>query len=213
MDVKCAFLKGDLEEEVYIEQPDGFSLTNDQYMVCRLRRALYGLKKAPRAWYAILEKYLLKLGYTKSNVDNNLYFKVTNQDILFIEAFVDDIIFRGEDGLYKDFANKMHEEFEMSMIGEIKFFLGLQISQTDKGIFIGQTKYLKELLKKFGMENSKLVSTPMTTTDKLTLKDHSAPVNPTRYKSMIGGLLYLTQTRPDIMNAVCIVLRFQSNPR
>lgn len=107
MDVKCAFLNGDLEEEVYIEQPDGFSLTNDKDMVCRLRKALYGLKQAPRAWYARLDKYILKLGYTKGNANNNLYFKVTNEDILVIEVFVDDIIFGVEDGLCKDFSNKM----------------------------------------------------------------------------------------------------------
>lgn len=101
----------------------------------------------------------------------------------------------------------------MSMIGEIKFFLGLQISHTDKGILIFQTKYLKKILKKFGMENSKLVSTPMTANDKLSLKDDSTHVNLTRYKSMIRGKLYLKQTRPDIMNAVCIISRFQSNPR
>lgn len=96
---------------------------------------------------------------------------------------------------------------------EMKFFLGLLITQTNKGIFICQTKYAKELLKKFGMRDSKPISTPMVTSEKLTRKDVFAPINPTRYKFMIGGLLYLTQTRPDIMNVVCIVSRFQSDPR
>lgn len=107
MDVKCAFLNGDLEEEVYIEKPNVFSLTDNKDMVCRLRKALYGLKQAPRAWYARLVKYILKLGYTKGNAENNLYYKVTNDDILVIEVFVDDIIFGGEDELCKDFSNKM----------------------------------------------------------------------------------------------------------
>lgn len=213
MDVKCAFLNGDLEEEVYIEQRDGFSLTKNKDMVCRLRKALYGLKQAPRAQYARLDKYLLKIGFSKGNVDSNLSYKVTNDEILVIEVFVDDIIFGGEDSLCKNFSIEMQKEFEVSNIGEVKFFLGFQISQTDKGILLSQSKHLKELLKKFGMENSKLVSIHMTTNDKLSLRDESTLVNPTRYKSMIGGLLYLTQTRPDIMNAVCIVSRFQSNPR
>lgn len=107
----------------------------------------------------------------------------------------------------------MNNEFEMSVIGEMKFFLGLQITQNDKGIFIYQAKYTRELLKKFVMENSKQVGTPMVISEKLTKKYVSTLVNPTRYKSMIGSFLYLTQTRLDIMSIVCIVSRYQSDPR
>lgn len=213
MDVKCAFLNGNLEEEVYIEQPNGFSLTDDKDMVCKLDKALYGLKQAPRAWYTRLDKYLLKLGYTRGNVDSNLYYKITSNDILIIEVFVDDVVFGGEDKLCMEFSDNMKNEFEISMNGEIKFFLRLQINQIDKGIFISQTKYLKELLKKFGLEDSKPVSTLMVTLEKLSIKDTSALVNITRYKSMFGSLLYLTQTRPNIMNVVSIVSRYQSNPK
>lgn len=109
MDVKCAFLNGDLDQEVYIEQLDGFSLSNDIDMVCRLRKALYGLKRAPRAWYARLDKYLLKLGFTKGIVDNNFYYKITNDDMLIIEVFVDDIIFGGEDKLCIKFSKNMEK--------------------------------------------------------------------------------------------------------
>lgn len=213
MDVKCAFLYGDLDEEVYIKQPNGFSLSDDTNMVCRLRKSLYGLKQAPRAWYARLDKYLLELGFTKGNADNNLYYKITDDDILIIEVFVDDIIFGGEDKLCMEFSKNMEKEFEMFMIGKMKIFLGLHITLTDKGIFIYQTKYPRELLKKLDMGDSKPVSTPMITCEKLTMKDVSTAVNPTRYKPMIGGLLYLTQSRPDIMNVVCIASRFQSDPR
>ncbi|GLJ54154.1 hypothetical protein SUGI_1160360 [Cryptomeria japonica] len=211
--VKCAFMNEYLEEGVYIKKPNVFYLSEDKDMVCRLNKALYGLKQAPRAWYARLDKYLSKLGIRKGNVDSNLYYKIEHDDILIIEVFVDDIIFAGEDSLCMKFADDMKNEFEMSMIGEMKFFLGLQITQTNKGIFICQTRYVKELLKKFGLENSKHVDTPMITSCKLSKDDESPKVNPSRYKSMIGGLLYLTQTRPDIVNVVCITSRFQSDPR
>lgn len=106
MDVKCAFLNGDLEEEVYIQQPDGFLLLDDKNMVCMLRKALYELKKAPRAWYARLDKYLLKLGFTKGNSNSNLYYKIIDDDILIVEVFVDDTIFGCEDKLCMKFSEK-----------------------------------------------------------------------------------------------------------
>lgn len=128
MDVKCAFLNGELEEEVYIEQPNGFSLTNDKNMVVRLRKALYGLKQAPRAWYERLDKYLLKIGFLKDNANNNLYYNITNDDILIIDVFVDDIIFGGEHKLCMEFFDNMNNEFEMSMTSEMRYFLGLEIT-------------------------------------------------------------------------------------
>lgn len=122
MDVKSAFLNGQLEEEVYIEQTDGFLLSEDKDKVCKLKKDLYGLKQAPRASYARLDKHLLKLGYIKGNADSNLYYKITEDDILIIEVFMDDIIFGGEDELCKEFSKDMETKFEMSMIGEMNFF-------------------------------------------------------------------------------------------
>jgi hypothetical protein len=132
---------------------------------------------------------------------------------LIIEAFVNGIIFVGNDGLFKNFLEEMRSEFEMSMISEMKFFLGLQITQTKQGIFIVQTKYLKEMLNKFGMEDCKLVGTPMVIRCKLYKNDESKSVYQTKYKSMIGGLQYLTRTRLDIANAVGFVARFQADPK
>jgi len=188
-------------------------MSNQRDMVCRLRKPLYRLKQAPRAWYAKLDKHFLKLGFSKGTTDSNLYFKINHEDILIVEVFVDDIIFGGNECMCKAFADQMKSEFEMSMFGEMNFFLSLKIVQSDKGIFISQSKYMKELLKKFGMEDSNPVGTPMVTGCKLSKDDDSPKENKKRYRSMIGGLLYLTQTRPDIMNVVGLVGRFQVDPK
>eukprot|EP00253_Pinus_taeda_P024914 PITA_24914 len=166
MDVKSAFLNGDLNEEVYIEQPDGFILGNDPNLVCRLKKALYGLKQAPRAWYFRLDEYL-----------------------------------------------HQKERIQMSLLGELTYFLGLQVQQNKDDIFLSQTKYLKQILKKYGMEDSKPVCTPMVTGCSLSANDESATFHQPTYRSMVGSLLYLTGTRPDIMHAIGIVGRLQANPK
>ena len=160
MDVKSSFLNGELEEEVYIEQPEGFQLSENEDYVCRLKRALYGLKQAPRAWYSRLDRYLLQQNFKRGSADSNLYIKQDNDNILIIEVYVDDIIFGSDDdSLSQQFTTDMQKEFEISLLGELTFFLGLQISQRTEGIFITQTKYIKEMLKKFQMEDCKPVST------------------------------------------------------
>eukprot|EP00253_Pinus_taeda_P003155 PITA_03155 len=193
MDVKSAFLNGDLEEEVYIEQPDGFILENDPNLVCRLKKALYGLKQAPRAWYYQLDKYLHQQGFSKGSADSNLYIKIENNKLQILVVYVDDIIFgRNEEAMSQSFALVMQKEFEMSFLGELTYFLGLQIQQNEGGIFLYQTKYLKQILKKYGMEDAKPVCTPMVTGCSLITNDKSAAVHQPTYRSMIGSLLYLT---------------------
>ena len=214
MDVKSAFLNGDLEEEVYIEQPDGFILGNDPNLVCKLKKALYGLKQAPRAWYYRLDKYLHQQGFSKGSVDSNLYIKIENDKLLILVVYVDDIIFgSNEESMSQSFALVMQKEFEMSLLGELTYFLGLQIQKNEGGVFLSQTKYLKQILKKYGMEEAKPVCTPMVTRCNLSANDESAAVHQPTYRSMIGSLLYLTGTRPDIMHAVGIVGRFLANPK
>ena len=124
---KLAFLNGELEEEVYIENIEGFPVSEDKDMVCKLKKALYGLKQEPRTWYARLDNYLEKLGFAKCTTYSNLYLKEFENGLLIIVIFVDDIIFRGNDEASDKFAEEMKNEFEMSMIGEMKFFLELQI--------------------------------------------------------------------------------------
>ena len=146
--------------------------------------------------------------------DTTLFVKHKNQDILIVQIYVDDIIFGSTNELLcKDFSSCMSQEFEMSMMGELKYFLGLQIKQNEEGIFINQAKYVKDLLKRFGIDDSKTKNTPMSTTTKLDKDEKGKEVDIKMYRGMIGSLLYLTASRPDIMFSVCLCARFQSCPK
>jgi hypothetical protein len=214
MDVKSTFLNGEIEEEVYIEQPEGFQLSENADYVCKLKKALYGLKQAPRAWYSRLDKYLQQARFRKGSADNNLYIKVSQGNILLIEVYVDDIIFGSDDDrLSHKFAKDMHNEFEMSLLGKLSFFLGLQIRQSNQGIFISQTKYIREILKRFGMEDCKPIITPMQTSYKLRKDDDSKYTDQRKYTSIIGSLQYVTTSRSDVMKVVGQVARFQEAPK
>ncbi|XP_042983357.1 uncharacterized protein LOC122312768, partial [Carya illinoinensis] len=214
MDVKSAFLNGFINEEVYVEQPPGFENHISPNHVFKLTKALYGLKQAPRAWYERLSGFLIEKGFSRGKIDTTLFIKYENDDILLIQIYVDDIIFGAtNENMCQVFAKTMQEEFEMSMMGELTFFLGLQIKQAKSGTFINQSKYIKELLKKFGMENAKEIGTPMSPSTKLDKDESGKPVDSKIYRGMIGSLLYLTASRPDIMFSVCLCARFQSSPK
>ena len=168
MDVKSAFLNGFINEEVYVKQPPDFENPNFPNHVFKLSKALYGLKQAPRAWYERLSKFLIEKGFNRGKVDTTLFIKVKGNDILIVQIYVDDIIFGAtNESLCQEFSKVMQGEFEMSMMGKLAFFLGLQVRQTKEGTFINQAKYVKDLLKRFGMDNSKPHSTPMCTSTKL----------------------------------------------
>ena len=158
-------------------------------MVYKLHKELYGLKKAPRAWYERLHNYLIQIGFERTNDNSCLYAKEDlDKRIVMAEIFVDDTVFIGNNELCKAFVEEMRKEFEMSMFGEIKFFVGLQIQQKKDGIYITQSIYIKETLKKFGMEYSRPVRTPMSTECKLSKNDDSKEVDQTTYRSMIEKL-------------------------
>ena len=213
MDVKSAFLNGELEEEVYVEQPPGFVDPKYPDYVYRLDKALYGLKQAPRAWYETLAQFLLESGFTRGTIDKTLFYLKNGKDLLLVQIYVDDIIFGStNDKLCKKFSKLMQSRYQMSMMGEMSYFLGLQVKQTDDGIFINQSKYTKNLLKKFNLQDCTAIATPMATATKLD-PDEGALVDVTNYRGMIGSLLYLTASRPDIMYATCLCARFQANPR
>ncbi|KAK1379914.1 hypothetical protein POM88_026658 [Heracleum sosnowskyi] len=214
MDVKSAFLNGELDEEVYVEQPPGFENQELLDFVYFLFKAIYGLKQAPRKWYDTLSGFLLENGFVRGIIDKTLFSKKHKSDMILVQVYVDDIIFGStNDNLCKRFAELMQSKFEMSMMGELKFFLGLQVSQRSNGIFICQSKYLKEILKKYHMEDSASARTPSSTAIKLGASDNYIKVDVTSYRGMIGSLLYLTASRPDIMYATCLCARFQADPR
>ena len=214
MDVKSAFLNGFITEEVYVAQPPGFENHEFPNHVFKLSKALYGLKQAPRAWYERLSKFLNDNSFARGKIDNTLFIKIKNKDMLIVQIYVDDIIFGAtNENMCKEFAKSMQGEFEMSMMGELNFFLGLQIKQSSEGTFINQAKYTKELLKRFGMIEAKPLGTPMGTSIKLDKDENGKNVDEKLYRGMIGSLLYLTASRPDIMFSVCICARFQSCPK
>ena len=167
MDVKSVFLNDFIKEEVYVEQPPRFEDHKHPDHVFKLTKALYGLKQAPRAWYECLSSFLLQNNFKRGKVDTTLFIKNTDTDMIIVQIYVDDIVFGATNPiLCKEFEHLMQGEFEMSMVGELSYFLGLHIRQMDEGIFINQTKYVKDLLKKYGLEGCKKISTPMATSKK-----------------------------------------------
>ncbi|GJT91844.1 retrovirus-related pol polyprotein from transposon TNT 1-94 [Tanacetum coccineum] len=202
IDVKTTFLIGPLKEEVYVAQLDGFVDLDHPKKVYRLRKALYGLKNAPRAWYDELLNLLMSKGFTKGSIDPTLFTIRYREDILLVQIYIDDIFFRPINLKFsKRFEKLMHSRFEISLMREIKFFLGLPIHQSPRGIFINQAKYALEILKKHEMDKCDTVGTPMATKPKLDADLSGKLVDQTNYRSMIGSLMYLKSSRPDIVQA------------
>ncbi|GJU10493.1 retrovirus-related pol polyprotein from transposon TNT 1-94 [Tanacetum coccineum] len=212
MDVKTSFLYGPLKEEVYVNQPDGFVDPYHLDQVYRLKKALYGLKQAPRAWYDELSNFLVSKGFSKGSIDPTLFITKHREDILLVQIYVDDIIFGSTNPkLLKRFEKLMHSKFEMSMMGELKFFLGIHIHQSPHGIFINQAKYAQEILKKYGITSCDSIGTPMPT--KHLDADLSGTLfDQTKYHRMVGALIYLTANRLDIVHATCYCARYQAKP-
>nr|GEX25099.1 hypothetical protein [Tanacetum cinerariifolium] len=190
MDIKTAFLNGILKGEVYVGQPP-----------------------EPRAWYDVLSQFLIENGFPKGSIDTTLFIKKKGKHTMLILIYVDDIIFGSTNPNYcTKFSDLIVKVFEMSVMGEMNFFLGLQVNQFSNGIFINQSKYNLDILKRFGMENCDTVPTPMVEQAKLKLDLVGKPVDHTDYRSMIGSLMYVTSSRPDIMFATCMCARYQANP-
>jgi hypothetical protein len=214
MDVKSAFLNGYINEFVYVEQPPSFEDEKKLNHVCKLRKALYGLKQAPRAWCERLRDFLLSKGFIMGKVGTTLFTKKIGKDLFVLQIYVDDIIFGSTNQDFcEEFGEMMANEFEMSMIGELSYFLGLQIKQLKNGTFVSQGKYIKDMLKKFGMEDAKGISTPMGTNGSLDSDISGNMVDQKMYRSMIGSLLYVIASRPDVMFSVCMCARFQASLR
>nr|GEW56035.1 ribonuclease H-like domain-containing protein [Tanacetum cinerariifolium] len=210
-----------MQEEIHqFERLDAWELVNrplygfvDPYhldQVYRLKKALYGFKQAPRAWYDELSNFLVSKGSSKGSIDPTLFITKHEEDILLVQIYVNDIIFGYTNlKLSKRFEKLMHNQFQMSMMGELKFFLGIQIHQSPRGISINQAKYAQEILKKHGMTLCDSICTPMATKH-LDADLSGTPVDQTKYQSMVRALMYLTASRPDIVHATCYCARYQA---
>ena len=214
MDVKSAFLYGTIEEEVYVSQPPGFIDPDHPDKVYKVVKALYGLHQAPRAWYETLASYLISNGFQRGKIDQTLFTKKHEKDLLLVQVYVDDIIFGStRKEMCLEFEKLMHNKFQMSSMGELTFFLGLQVKQSREGIFISQDKYVAEILRKFQFADCKMASTPMDSEKPLLKDEEGINVDVHTYRSMIGSLMYLTSSRPDIMFSVCACARYQVTPK
>nr|GEY58907.1 retrovirus-related Pol polyprotein from transposon TNT 1-94 [Tanacetum cinerariifolium] len=202
MDVKTTFLHSSLKEEVYVCQPEGFIDADHPSYVYKLKKALYGLKQAPRAWYDELSTFLLQNGFSNGTIDLTLFTRHFDDDILVVQVYVDGIIF-GLTRYATLFSNLMKSRFKMSLMGEMTFFLGLDVNQSPIVILINQSKYVHEILNKYGFNTCDIIGTPMDIKDKVNLDRIGNPVDATKYRSMIGALIYLTSSRPDIVHAIC----------
>ncbi|VVA36400.1 PREDICTED: Retrovirus-related Pol poly from transposon, partial [Prunus dulcis] len=201
LDVKSAFLNGILEEEVYIDQPEGFVVKGSESKVYKLHKALYGLKQAPRAWYSEIDGYFAECGFTKSQSEATLYVKTRGEvSILIVSIYVDDIVYTGNNqAMLEEFKQDMMEKYEMTNLGLLHHFLGMGVIQTPTSIFLHQRKYASTLLSRFGLSDCKPVAIPLVPTEKLSKDDGSGSTNEEQYRKIVGSLLYLTATRPDIM--------------
>jgi hypothetical protein len=194
IDVKITFLNGAIEEEVYIKQPQGFEVHSRDTHVCKLKKALYGLKKAPRAWYARIDNYLMRLGFSKSYADPNLYYKVVNNAPVILLLYVDDLFLTSEESLIIQCKKELASEFNMKDLSLMHYYLGLEVWQKHGEVFFGQGKYAMKILQKFGMMDCKSMDTPMTT-DIIKVRDSdSDPVDPSLHQQLIGSLMYLVNT-------------------
>jgi hypothetical protein len=209
MDVKSAFLNGVIQEEIYAGQSPGFESPKYPDRMYKLSKVLYGLKQASRAWYATLKTFLLEHNYVMGSVDKTLFTFNHGTDFLLVQIYVDDIVFGvSSHTLVSKFQKMMESEFQMSMMGELTFFLGIQVKQTKQGTFVHQAKYMKDLMKKFNMVELKPVSTPMSSAVSLSPYEDGKVVDQREYRSMIGSLLYITATRPDIQFTMGLCARF-----
>jgi hypothetical protein len=203
MDVKTSFLNGVIEEEVYVEQPKCFETHDSQTHVCRLKKALCRLKKEPRAWYDRIDNFLMILGFTNSKSYSNLYLKVVDGEPVIPLLYVVDLFLIGDEKLITESKRKLDAEFKMKYLGMMHYFLGLEVWKRLSEIFLNQGKYVVDILKRFRMMDCKDMPTLMVKNMKLLRNTSSEIVDATIYKQMIGWLMYLMNTRPDI----CFVMK------
>jgi hypothetical protein len=198
MDVKSTFLHGYLQEEIYMEQPPDY-VQNDFSLVCCLKKSLYGLKQAPRDWYAKMDSFLIATGFSRCHSNPNVYTKTVESHLIILFLYVDDLILTGSDSkLFNNVKTSLKKKFEMTDLGFLHYFLGLQVLQTNEGIFLSQSKYACDLFRHFHMDDCKPTPSLFQSGVKLTTTCTSPEVDATLYHKLVCSLLYLNHTHPDI---------------
>ena len=211
-DIKNVFFHGDLAEEVYMEQPLGFVAQGEIGRVCRLRKSLYSLKKSLRAWFGKLSEVIEKFGMHKSKSNHYVFYRNSQAGIILLVVYVDDIILTGDEmaGIFS-LKSFLHGYFHTKDLGMLKYFLGVEVMRSKRGIFLSQRKYVLDLLSETGKLAAKSCQSPMAQNLHLTKEDELFE-NPERYRKLVGKFNYLTVTRPDIAYSVSIVSQYMSSP-
>nr|BAK64102.1 gag-pol polyprotein [Eustoma grandiflorum] len=213
-DVKNAFLHGTLKEEVFMDPPPGFSKEFLPGQVCKLNRALYGLKQSPRAWFGRFTQAMKKDGYRQSNADHTLFIKRQGSLVTCLIIYVDDMIITGNDANeISRLRDYLFTQFEMKDLGGLKYFLGIEVLRSAEGIYISQRKYILDLLTEVGLLDAKPADTPMVQNHKLDIVQGAASADREQYQRLVGKLIYLSHTRPDIAYAVGVVSQFMHSPQ
>ena len=212
LDIKNAFLNGELEEEVYMEAPPG--LDSQKGLVCRLKKSLYGLKQSPRAWFERLTRVVKRYGFIQCQSDHTMFIKCSSEGKRAIMiVYVDDIILTGDHmEEIKSLKDVLAQEFEIKDLGQLRYFLGMEVARSHKGISVSQRNYTLDLLKETGMLGCKPTITPMDPSSKAQMEEEETLADKGRYQRLVGKLIYLSHTRPDIGYAVGIVSRYMNNP-
>jgi histone deacetylase 1/2 len=213
LDVHNAFLNGELREDVYMKQPPGFLDSNHPSYVCKLRKAIYGLKQAPRTWYTKLHSALQKWGFTNSNSDASLFLYNSDSTQIFVLVYVDDIIVTGSSkSLIQKLISYLNTHFALKDLGQLHYFLGIELHFSKGVCHLSQTKYIQELLSKADLNECKPIATPMASDHTLSIHEGTLLEDPTSYRSLVGALQYCTITRPDLSFAVNKVCQFLHAP-
>ena len=213
LDVKSVFLNGEIKEVIYVKQPEGFLVKGKEGCVLRLKKALYGLKQAPRALYFKLHSCLLYLGFINSDYEQSLYLKRLDGETLTVGVYVDDLIVtRSSSDVIETFKIEMTQEFDMSNLGSLSSYLGIEVKQGKNFIFLSQTAYAQKVLQHAKLRECNAVATPLQARVKFTNEEGRSTVNSTVYRSLIGSLRYSTHTRPDLLFFVGILSRYMENP-
>nr|AAN34944.1 Putative retroelement [Oryza sativa Japonica Group] len=214
LDVKNAFLHGNLEETVYCQQPFGFVDPSEPTAVCLLQKSLYGLKQAPRAWYQRFATYIRQLGFTSSASDTSLFIYKDGDNVAYLLLYVDDILLTASStSLLQHITARLHSEFAMTDLGDLHFFLGISVTRSADGLFLSQWQYAVDLLRRAGMSECHPTATPVDARCKLSATDGAPVSDPMEYRSLAGALQYLTLTRPEIAYAIQQVCLFMHDPR